>query len=309
MDSRSDGPTTMENIPTSTDAKKSEFQAAVLEWAKSNTRRFPWRNRCRSAYEILVAEVLLKRTTASAVVRIYDAFLEKYPCIGVLAQATEEELTRDFYAVGLYKQRAKAVARLARHIIDLHGGSTPNTLSNLSRVPGLGSYSARAVLSFGFGEPAAVVDANVVRVLERVFQRDMPDRPTLGFLQRLADSLLPKIQHREFNFALLDLGSLVCRYVKPNCNVCPLVDLCDHANLPEKSIEAKKSYASRVRQARKNNNLTLVKLAQKAMVSKLTIINIEAGRTNPRPETMMKLAEALGVPVTNLTGSAESASF
>ena len=285
----------MKYLETSTGIKRSEFQAAVLRWAESNMRPYPWRNKCRSPYEIMVAELLLKRTTAAAAARTYEPFLEKYPSVNSLAQATEEELAQDFKSVGLYAQRAKAVSKLAQHLTEQEAGSIPSTLDRLSKVPGLGAYSTRAVLSFGYGKPAAVVDANVVRVLTRVFQKDLPEHPSANFLQNLADAILPEKSHREFNFALLDLGALVCRYVKPRCDQCPLVNICDYANLKQGPAETNKPLTSRVRQTRMEKNLSLVKLARKAKVSKLTIINIEAGRTSPRPETIRKLADALGI--------------
>ena len=243
----------------------------------------------------MVAELLLKRTTAAAAARTYEPFLEKYPSVNSLAQATEEELAQDFKSVGLYAQRAKAVSKLAQHLTEQEAGSIPSTLDRLSKVPGLGAYSTRAVLSFGYGKPAAVVDANVVRVLTRVFQKDLPEHPSANFLQNLADAILPEKSHREFNFALLDLGALVCRYVKPNCNLCPLFNICDYANRQQGPQEEEVHFTSRVRQTRMQKNLSLVKLANKAKVSKLTIINIEAGRTSPRRETVRKLADALGV--------------
>ena len=278
-----------------TGLKRSEFQAAVLRWAESNMRQYPWRNKWRGPYEIMVAELLLKRTTAAAAARTYEAFLEKYSDVNSLAQATEEELAQDFKSVGLYTQRAKTVVKLARYLIEQEAGSIPSTLDRLSRVPGLGSYSTRAVLSFGYGKPAAVVDANVVRVLTRVFRKDLPVHPNATILQKLADHILPIKAHREFNFALLDLGALVCRYVKPRCNVCPLVNICDYVNHQQAVQEEDMSFASRIRQVRMERNISLVKLSDKAKVSKLTIINIEAGRTNPRPDTIRKLADALGV--------------
>ncbi len=292
----------MKYLETSIEVKRSEFQAAVLRWAKSNIRRYPWRNKCRSPYEIMVAELLLKRTTAAAAARIYEPFLRKYPGVYALAQATEEELTQDFKSVGLYTQRAKAVAKLAQHLIEQETGSIPNILDRLVKTPGLGNYSARAVLSFGYGMPEAVVDANVVRVLTRVFQQDMPKRPTANLLQKLADTLLPEKSHREFNFTLLDLGALVCRYVNPQCSLCPLSDICDYADVQHGPPKPTETVSSKVRQKRREKGFSLVKLARKAKVSKLTIINIEGGRTNPRPDTLRKLAKALDVPLAILNG-------
>ena len=90
----------------------------------------------------MVAELLLKRTTAAAAARTYEPFLEKYPSVNSLAQATEEELAQDFKSIGLYAQRAKASTKLAQHLIEQEAGSIPSTLDGLSKAPGLGSYSA-----------------------------------------------------------------------------------------------------------------------------------------------------------------------
>ena len=90
------------------------------------------------------------------------------------------------------------------------------------------------------------------------------------FCKKLADAILPEKTHREFNFALLDLGALVCRYVKPNCNLCPLVNICDYANSQQGAQEGETPFTSRIRQARMERNISLVKLANKAKVSKLT---------------------------------------
>ena len=291
----------MKRLEIAVEIKQAELQYVVLRWAESNTRRYVWRNNCRSPYEIMIAELLLKRTTAAAAAQAFEFFLWKYPNIDALAQASEEELSQDFKSVGLYTQRAKAVGKLAQHLVEHEAGSIPDTLDKLMRVPGLGSYSARAVLSFGYGKPTAVVDANVVRVISRVFQREIPERPTANLLQELADAVLPEKAHREFNFALLDLGALVCRYVNPRCNLCPLVNICDYTNLKQGPLETKGKVASRVRQARMEKNFSLVKLAKNAQVSKLTIINIEAGRTKPRLETLKKLANVLDVQIAALT--------
>ena len=240
----------MKRLEASIELKRVNFQNAVLRWADSNIRHYAWRNKGRSPYEIMVAELLLKRTTAAAADHLYEEFLRKYPNIDALAQATEEELAQDFNSVGLYTQRAKAVAKLSEHLIEYEAGSTPHSLDRLSKVPGLGSYSARAVLSFGYGKPEAVVDSNVVRVLRRVFYQSMPERPTEKLFQELADAVLPKNTHREFNFAMLDLGALVCRYVRPRCNLCPLVSICDYTNSQQERPETEATIASNLRQTR-----------------------------------------------------------
>ena len=244
-------------------------------------------------YQILIAELLLKRTTAIAVSRLYTSFLHKYPTLRELATTSEDELIKDLVPVGLYVQRAKSMARLSQYLDEHEAGTVPASLERLKMVPGLGDYSARAILSFGHRVPAAVADANVARILHRVFQTVMPRRSSQRLLQSVADSLLPESDHQMFNFGLLDIGALVCRYVNPKCDACPLRGLCDYASGGSKLQDGVATSTSHLRQMRLSRSVSLVKLAQAARVAKSTIINMEAGRTHPRPDTIRKLATAL----------------
>ena len=275
--------------------RRDNLQSAVLAWIEANQRSFPWRRPAATPYQILLAEVLLKRTTATAAARLYPSFLRKYPTAMHLAASTKDDLAQELMPVGLYVQRAKAMAKLAQHLDKHEGGLVPSTLERLKMVPGLGDYSARAILSFGYNVPAAVVDANVARILQRVFQEAMPRRPPPRLLQSVADSLLPRTDHRAFNFGLLDIGALVCRYVDPRCDVCPLRGLCDYASVTRKAGRHG-APNSRLRQVRRSKGVSLARLSQEARVAKMTITNIEAGRARPRVETVRKLARALGVP-------------
>lgn len=287
--------------------KKDAFQEGVLTWAASHLRDYPWRRQGREPFTILVAELLLKRTTAAAAARLYKPFLDKYPTPRHLAWATEQELTEDLAPVGLYTQRSKSIAKLASYLMEHEGGSVPASLGRLLKIPGLGDYGARAVLSFGYDISAAVVDANVARVLQRAFQRSMPARPTQALLQAIADAVLPDQAHRDFNFGLLDLGALVCRYVNPKCAECPLNTVCDfHTSGAAAKQPAPPS--TRLRDVRLAKGMSLARLAEKAGVSKLTIVNLEAGRTTPRVETLQRLADALGVSPEELTPSGSTGS-
>ena len=278
----------------------------VLTWAAGNLRDFPWRKRLDDQFAVLVAEILLKRTTATAAARLYDDFLRQFPDLELLAVASERELADALSQVGLQKQRARAIRALAVHLVDVECGAIPHELDRLLAVPGLGEYSARAVLSFGFDVPVAVVDSNVERILSRVFQDRLPSKPTRRALQELADSLLPEESHRDFNFALLDLGALVCRYVDPRCRECPLRDQCDYYGQhgPLEVRERRAIYGisvnSKVRQLRQARGLSLVRLAQESGVSKLTIIRLESGKSEPRDDTLRKLAEVLNVEMEDL---------
>ena len=280
--------------------KSTKLRAYILGWAKENTRSFPWRNIECGSYEIMVAELLLKRTTATAAARTYKPFLTKYPHVEALAQATEEELCQDFKSVGLYAQRARTVAKLAQHLMGIEGGILPNTLEKLAVVPSIGDYSARAILSFGHGIPVAVVDANVKRILQRVFEQRIPAKANLMLFQEIADSLVHQKEHRQFNFAMLDLGALICRPSRPLCNRCPLAKICDYASNERICSPNRSLTSTMLRRARKEKGMSLKALSQEARTSKLTIINAEAGRTKPKLETLKKLSNALGIPVSNL---------
>ena len=285
--------------------KKGEFTRLTLNWALSHLRDYPWREPGRTSYEVLVAEVLLKRTTATAAARVYDAFIHRFPSIQAINNASEEQLASALSKVGLQRQRAKAIKALARYLTEEQGDNIPSDLDHLLGIPGLGEYSARAVLSFGFGIPVAVVDTNVERILVRVFQKVLPPRPPGRLLQELASSLLPSESHRKHNLGLLDLGALMCRYI-PLCPECPLAPICDYYDrnkarlIKEEPGRYETAVGMKLRNVRKEKGIGLAKLAQLARVSKLTIIRIESGKTSPRPETIAKLATALGAPTEEL---------
>ena len=289
------------------DRKKASFQGLISDWACCHLRDYPWRERGRTAYEVLIAEVLLKRTTATAAARVYDSFIRQFPTIETITAATEEQLVSAISNVGLQRQRAKSLRALVRHLTEEQGGNIPSDLGHLLDVPGLGEYSARAILSFGFGTPVAVVDANVERILGRVFQNVLPQRPSGRLLQELATSLLPRGSHKKHNLGVLDLGALICRYTDPLCSECPLSSICDYFSknkagvIREQPGRYETVIGTKLRNTRKEKGIGLAKLAQLARMSKLTIIHIESGKTSPRSETMAKLATALGVPVDDLT--------
>ena len=271
--------------------RRPEITRRVLQWAKANGRQYEWRRAGRSAYEILIAEVLLKRTTSTAAARVYGSFLRSYPSIAHLADADEAELAMKLAPVGLQRQRARDIKRMARCIADEEGGELPSSLKRLLCIPGLGEYSARAILSLGHGYPVAVVDANVQRVIQRIFGGTVP---AAGKTQAVADAMLPRRAHERFNFALLDLGALVCRYQNPRCSECPLRACCDYAagKSPTNHVDVE---GCAIRKSRLEKRVSLVELSRRSRVSKLTIINLEAGRTRPRHETIEKLRAALGV--------------
>ena len=198
-----------------------------MAWAAGHLREFPWRGDT-SLYEVVIAEVLLKRTTARAAARAYTDFVARFPDFASICKASPEEIQEVLAPVGLYRQRTKGLQEMAEYLAEEHCGQVPDNLPDLLKVPHLGPYSARAVLSFGHGYPAAIVDSNVQRVLGRLYRCQLGESPDLLTTQALADVLLAPESHQTFNWALLDLGAVVCRYDVPRCQVCPLPGSCDY---------------------------------------------------------------------------------
>lgn len=279
--------------------RQHKFRQAVLAWAEWNLRDYPWRRPPTSSYDVLVAELLLKRTTATAAARAYGSFVEKYPTVDRLVLASEVELTHLLEPIGLSRQRARAIKQLAQVLVLEYKGRVPGNMQQLNVLPGIGDYASRAIMSFGHGMPVAVVDSNVERVLRRVFGNHLVATSDRTTLQRIADDLLPRKQHRDFNFALLDLGSLICRPARPLCDNCPIRRQCDYA-LGVPHVRP----CTLLRNVRQANGIPLSELAKKAGVSKLTIVNIEARRITPRVETLTKIAKALGVSVQEIKDDA-----
>lgn len=215
-----------QQILTDINARKTFFQFDLLKWANENYRHFPWREN-RTPYRVLISESLLKRTTATAVLRVYEKFLCQYPTIEDLANAKIKNLEKILSTLGLQRQRSKLMLDMAKYLIQ-SGSEIPADQENLLKIPHVGDYSAAAILSFGYGIPAAILDSNVERILRRLFapcsQKDVSHK----VLTKIADVLLPLENHVCYNYGLLDLGAIVCRYKNPKCSQCPLNKHCDY---------------------------------------------------------------------------------
>jgi A/G-specific adenine glycosylase len=193
----------------------------VLDWGATHRRELPWR-RTRDPWRILVSEVMLQQTQAERVIGSYTAFLEAFPGVGDCARAGPGDVVRLWSGLG-YNRRALNLHRAAVVVADQHGGTFPNDIEALLALPGVGPYTARAVLSFAFEADVATVDTNVVRVLARSVAGV---GVTVGDAQSLADRLLPRGRSWAFNQAMFDLGATVCTASNPACGRCPLRHQC-----------------------------------------------------------------------------------
>jgi len=201
----------------------------LLKWFKKNGRDFFWRVH-NDPYTVLMAELLLKKTSAKAVNRFLPYFLESYGSIRKLYETSETELVRILGPLGLSSQRARQINRLARELVQSYDSKIPCSRDNLLELPGIGEYTAGALLSFSFGKPEAIVDTNVARVIIRVWGMK-PTRcearrsPEVWDKARQLIESQPK-QAAKINWALLDFGALICKSRRPKCDECPLNGIC-----------------------------------------------------------------------------------
>jgi A/G-specific adenine glycosylase len=192
---------------------------AVLAWGAQDLRDLPWR-RERDPWRILVAEVMLQQTQVDRVVAKWRAFLDAFPTPSACAEASLADVLRLWQGLG-YPRRARNLHTTSVAVVEEHGGRLPDDLDALLALPGIGPYTARAVLTFAFERDVAVVDTNIARILART----AGERLTPKRAQAAADELVPVGDGWLWNQVFMDLGATVCRPV-PACEACPLSSSC-----------------------------------------------------------------------------------
>lgn len=199
-----------------------EFQEALLAWFAAHSRELPWR-RSYLPYHIWLSEIMLQQTQMDRVIDYFTRWLERFPDIAALAAANEEEVLRYWEGLGYYT-RARNLHRAAQHVVAAYQGTLPTDHAALLRLPGIGRYTAGAIMSLAFNEPYPVVDANVERLFARLDDIDSPIKEAANqrFLWQRVRELIPAGQARSFNQALMELGALVCTPRNPDCPTCPL---------------------------------------------------------------------------------------
>ncbi len=206
-----------------------QFQRRLIRWYRRHGRDLPWR-RTRDPYHILVSEIMLQQTQVERVLEYYPRFLRRYPSLEALAQSSEFEVREAWDGLGYYA-RARNLHRTAHLVTTEHGGKLPDDARGMQRLPGIGRYTAGAVLSFAYGQDAAILDTNAARVLQRVFGvRPRGGKGRLhARLWRLAEAVTPSGKAPDFNQAIMDLGATVCRARAPLCAECPVHACCKAA--------------------------------------------------------------------------------
>lgn len=198
------------------------FVEPLLVWWTANGRDgLPWRESDRTAFRLLVAEILLQRTTATAVAGAYRPFVARYPTSEAVAAAPTEDIEQRIDRLGLVK-RAEFIERAASQILDRHAGDVPREYADLVTLHGVGEYTARSVLIHVDGAGIAAVDVNVRRLLSRFFGIDAD----ADALEPLADALAPTDRSSDFQHAMLDFAADVCTARSPRCESCPIEEDC-----------------------------------------------------------------------------------
>ena len=208
------------------DTHSPAFQTRLLAWFDEARRPMPWRE-TDDPYRIWISEVMLQQTRVDQAWPYYERFTDAFPTVEALAAADLDDVLRLWEGLGYYS-RARNLHRAAQRVVDTYDGRVPDTEDDIRTLPGVGPYTAAAVLSIAYGRPLAVLDGNVIRVLTRVFAvaDDVTSSRTRRHLQALADALLPPEHPARFNEAVMELGATVCTPTSPACLACPLGGVC-----------------------------------------------------------------------------------
>lgn len=201
--------------------------AAVEGWFAANQRPLPWRRRY-DPYHVWVSEVMLQQTRMEVVLRFYERFLERFPDVTTLARAAEEDVLAAWSGLGYYR-RARMLRQGAIAVVERYGGRVPETVPELSTIPGIGRYTAGAIASIAHRHRAPIVDGNVARILSRLFAIAAPlaSPRLMSEAWKLAERTVEASDDpRMFNQGLMEIGALICKPVRPLCGSCPVQFCC-----------------------------------------------------------------------------------
>ncbi|MDB6003674.1 MAG: hypothetical protein JWR15_661 [Prosthecobacter sp.] len=207
--------------------------AELVNWFGHHARDYPWR-RTRDPYAILISEVMLQQTQIATVLDrgFYARWLERFPDFKTLAAAREDEVLKAWEGLGYYR-RARNLQKLAKEVMEQHGGMFPSEHAVILELPGVGPYTAGAVASFAFGLAEPIVDGNIARVLSRIYNDATPVDSTAGtkLLWERSKALVQTTDDpRALNAALMELGQTLCTPTKPACDRCPVRSQCRATN-------------------------------------------------------------------------------
>lgn len=250
-----------------------------MVWGAEHLRDLPWR-RTRNPWFVLVAEVMLQQTQIDRVLLKWPAFLEEFPTATSCALAPTSEVVKQWEGMG-FNRRAVLLHQAAKSIKDNHGGEVPVELDELLLLPGVGPYTARAILAFAYEQDSAVVDTNVGRVLARWTGRRLKSAEA----QELADRSVPLGEGWAWNQAVLDFGSMVCRSKNPKCEECPIHRSCSWQGIgvdPAKGSAGVSGTQSRFEGSDRQGRGKLVAALRKKPIKKSELAEIMGWPLDPK---------------------------
>ncbi|MCV9908867.1 A/G-specific adenine glycosylase [Brucella sp. HL-2] len=225
----------------------------ILDWYDRHHRILPWRvtpvEQSRGIksdpYRVWLSEIMLQQTTVEAVKSYFTKFVERWPNVAAMSAASEDDILRAWAGLGYYS-RARNLKKCADLIAANYGGKFPSTAADLKELPGIGDYTSAAIAAIAFGEPAAVVDGNVERVISRLFAIDTPLPAAKTEIRARMGAMTPVDRPGDFAQAMMDLGATICTPRRPACAICPVNDNCealanrDPEEFPVKAPKAQK---------------------------------------------------------------------
>lgn len=205
---------------------KSSFQEKLLNWFFLEGRSLPWREQY-NPYHVWISEIMGQQTQMERVVSYFTRWVARFPSIESLAEADEKAVLKAWEGLGYYS-RARNIMRTAGVFLSEYSGKVPESYEELLKLPGVGPYTAAAIMSIGFNKPYPLIDANVERVFSRIDDIDLPVKQAKARekIQRMAEDLLVCNKPRQWNQALMELGALVCTPKNPKCSACPVQAFC-----------------------------------------------------------------------------------
>ena len=221
-----------------------QFKKALIEWFECEKRDLPWRH-TKEPYKIWVSEVMLQQTRVDTVIPYYNRFLERFPTMESFAYAREEDILKMWEGLGYYS-RVRNLQAGVREVVETYNGIVPNNRHDISKLKGVGPYTAGAVLSIAYGVPEHAVDGNVMRVLSRVLliEEDIALPKTKKTFEQAVMMLIDEHNPSSFNQGLMELGALICTPTSPKCLLCPVREYCSgfEAGVAEKlPVKTKKT--------------------------------------------------------------------
>lgn len=202
------------------------FQSDLLGWFETAAREMPWR-KSKDPYRIWVSEIMLQQTQVATVRPYFKRFMKRFPDVFALAKAPQEDVLKHWEGLGYYS-RARNLHKGAKYVAEQHAGKVPNTLETILKVPGIGPYSAGAILSIAYEVAAPAIDGNVYRVISRLYDyhQDVTTSEAQKQIKTWVEKLIPLDAAGDFNQALMELGALVCSPKTPACQSCPVQKHC-----------------------------------------------------------------------------------